>query len=82
MAEEDQEQIDFDRALENFDEEELQEGGSDEDSQQAAIWEYEEQYGRVCNDAQSGKRPAADDDIHIAASAKFQSSHLRVHVLD
>jgi hypothetical protein len=54
MAEEDQEQIDLDRALENFDEEELQEGGSDEDSQQAAIMEYEEQYGRVGNDAQSG----------------------------
>ena len=56
MAEEDQEQLDFDRALENFDEEEHQEGGSDEDSQQAAIWEYEEQYGRVGNDAQSGKK--------------------------
>ena len=37
MAEEDQEKIDFDRALENFNEEELQEGGSDEYSQQAAI---------------------------------------------
>ena len=54
MAEEDQEQIQFDRALDNLDEEELQEGGSGDESQQAAIWEYEEQYGRVGNDGQSG----------------------------
>ena len=69
MAEEaDQENLD--RALENFEEEEMRE--SDEDSQQgkpmsespsfmntsfsAAIWEYEEQYGRVGNDSHSGRR--------------------------